>query len=65
MSFLSFLCTDSEPFLIWYKLAKIRDYDTDPEEHLARFDNVGMMHCYEDKVKYKAFLNTLVDSTKC
>ncbi|XP_073138021.1 uncharacterized protein [Henckelia pumila] len=46
-----------EPLPLNYKSAKIREYDgsTDPEEHLARFENVAMLHCYGDKIKCKHF----------
>ncbi|XP_073120069.1 uncharacterized protein [Henckelia pumila] len=49
-----------------YKFTKIREYEgsTDPKEHLARFENVVMLRCYEDKIKCKVFLTTLVDSAK-
>ncbi|XP_073125178.1 uncharacterized protein [Henckelia pumila] len=52
-----------EPLSSHYKSAKIREYDgsTDPEEHLARFENVAMLHCYGDKIKCKVFLTTLVN----
>ncbi|XP_073138248.1 uncharacterized protein [Henckelia pumila] len=55
-----------EPLPLNYKSAKIREYDgsTDPEEHLARFENVAMLHCYGDKIKCKVFLTTLVDSSQ-
>ncbi|XP_073121062.1 uncharacterized protein [Henckelia pumila] len=55
-----------EPLPLNYKSAKIREYDgsTDPEEHLARFENVAMLHCYGDKIKCKVFLTTLVDSAQ-
>ncbi|XP_073138061.1 uncharacterized protein [Henckelia pumila] len=53
-----------EPLPSHYKSAKIREYDggTDPEEHLTRFENVAMLHCYGDKIKCKVFLTTLVNS---
>lgn len=56
----------NEPLHDHFKSAKIRDYDgsIDPEEHLARFENVVMLHCYKDKIKCKAFLTTLVDSAQ-
>lgn len=46
--------------------AKIWDYDenTDPEEHLARFENVAMIHCYEYRIKWKTFLITLMESAQ-
>ncbi|XP_073152863.1 uncharacterized protein [Henckelia pumila] len=55
-----------EPFPSNYKSEKIQEYDgsTDPEEHLARFENVAMLHCYGDKIKCKVFLTTLVDSAQ-
>ncbi|XP_073129061.1 uncharacterized protein [Henckelia pumila] len=55
-----------EPLPLNYKSAKIREYDgsTDPEEHLAQFENVAMLHCYGDKIKCKVFLTTLVDSAQ-
>lgn len=45
----------NEPLPNHYKSAKVRNYDgnTDPEEHLARFENVTMLHCYEDMIKCK------------
>ncbi|XP_073133627.1 uncharacterized protein [Henckelia pumila] len=56
----------NEPLPAHYKSAKIRDYDgsTDLEEHLAWFENVAMLHFYEDKIKCKVFLTTLVDSAQ-
>ncbi|XP_073137624.1 uncharacterized protein [Henckelia pumila] len=58
--------SQEEPLPLNYKSAKIREYDgsTDPEEHLARFENVAMLHCYGDKIKCKVFLTTLVDSAQ-
>ncbi|XP_073152959.1 uncharacterized protein [Henckelia pumila] len=55
-----------EPLPSHYKSEKIREYDgsTDPEEHLACFENVAMLHCYGDKIKCKVFLTTLVDSSQ-
>ncbi|XP_075473381.1 uncharacterized protein LOC142504392 [Primulina tabacum] len=49
-----------------FKSAKIKDYDgsSDPEEHLARFENMAMLHCYGDQIKCKVFLTTLVDSAQ-
>ncbi|XP_073300532.1 uncharacterized protein [Primulina huaijiensis] len=48
------------------KSAKIKDYDgsSDPEEHLARFENMAMLQCYGDQIKCKVFLTTLVDSAQ-
>ncbi|XP_073037999.1 uncharacterized protein [Primulina eburnea] len=53
-----------EPLPGYFKSAKIKDYDgsSDPEEHLARFENMAMLHCYEDQIKCKVFLTTLIDS---
>ncbi|XP_075491166.1 uncharacterized protein LOC142529496 [Primulina tabacum] len=44
-----------EPLLGHFKSAKIKDYDgsSDPEEHLARFENMAMLHCYGDQIKCK------------
>ncbi|XP_073046126.1 uncharacterized protein [Primulina eburnea] len=55
-----------EPLPGNFKSAKIKDYDgnADPEEHLARFENMVMMHCYTDRIKCKVFLTTLVDSAQ-
>ncbi|XP_075521336.1 uncharacterized protein LOC142554559 [Primulina tabacum] len=49
-----------------FKSAKVKDYDgnADPEEHLARFENMVMLHCYTDRIKCKVFLTTLVDSAQ-
>ncbi|XP_073138608.1 uncharacterized protein [Henckelia pumila] len=56
----------NEPFPGHYKSTKVREYDgrTDPEEHLARLKNVVMLHCYEDMIKCKSFMTTLVDSAQ-
>ncbi|XP_075483769.1 uncharacterized protein LOC142523920 [Primulina tabacum] len=50
-----------EPLSGNFKSAKIKDYDgnADPEEHLARFENMAMLHCYTDRIKCKVFLTTL------
>ncbi|XP_073056855.1 uncharacterized protein [Primulina eburnea] len=55
-----------EPLPGHFKSAKIKDYDgsSDPEEHLARFENMVMLHCYEDQIKCKVFLTTLFDSAQ-
>ncbi|XP_073153762.1 uncharacterized protein [Henckelia pumila] len=55
-----------EPLPAHLKSAKIKEYDGsgDPEEHVARFENVVMLHCYNDQIKCKVFLTTLVDSTQ-
>ncbi|XP_073294524.1 uncharacterized protein [Primulina huaijiensis] len=55
-----------EPLLGHFKSAKIKEYDgsSDPEEHLARFENMAMLHCYADQIKCKVFLTTLVDSAQ-
>ncbi|XP_073317272.1 uncharacterized protein [Primulina huaijiensis] len=55
-----------EPLPGHFKSAKIKDYDgsSDPEEHLARFENMAMLHCYGDQIKCKVFLTTLVDSAQ-
>ncbi|XP_075479446.1 uncharacterized protein LOC142520330 [Primulina tabacum] len=55
-----------EPLPGNFKSAKVKDYDgnADPEEHLARFENMVMLHCYTDRIKCKVFLTTLVDSTQ-
>ncbi|XP_073049537.1 uncharacterized protein [Primulina eburnea] len=56
----------SEPLPAHFKITNIREYDgnSDPEEHLARFENMAMLHCYPDKIKCKVFLTTLVDSAQ-
>ncbi|XP_073049671.1 uncharacterized protein [Primulina eburnea] len=50
-----------EPLPGNFKSAKVRAYDEneDPEEHLARFENMAMLHCYTDRIKCKVFLTTL------
>ncbi|XP_075481342.1 uncharacterized protein LOC142522058 [Primulina tabacum] len=55
-----------EPLPGNFKSAKVKDYDgnEDPEEHLARFENMAMLHCYTDGIKCKLFLTTLVDSAQ-
>ncbi|XP_075499718.1 uncharacterized protein LOC142538238 [Primulina tabacum] len=55
-----------EPLPRNFKSAKVKDYDgnADPEEHLARFENMAMLHCYTDRIKCKVFLTTLVDSAQ-
>ncbi|XP_073304552.1 uncharacterized protein [Primulina huaijiensis] len=55
-----------EPLPGHFKSAKIKDYDgsSDPEEHLARFENMAMLHCYGDQIKCKVFLTTLLDSAQ-
>ncbi|XP_075499328.1 uncharacterized protein LOC142537719 [Primulina tabacum] len=55
-----------EPLPGNFKSAKVKDYDgnADPEEHLARFENMAMLHCYTDRNKCKVFLTTLVDSAQ-
>ncbi|XP_073129702.1 uncharacterized protein [Henckelia pumila] len=55
-----------EPLLVYFKSAKIKEYDgsADPEEHVIRFENVAMLHCYGDQIKCKVFLTTLVDSAQ-
>ncbi|XP_073312535.1 uncharacterized protein [Primulina huaijiensis] len=55
-----------EPLPGHFKSAKIKDYDgsSDPEEHLARFENMAMFHCYGDQIKCKVFLTTLVNSAQ-
>ncbi|XP_075475888.1 uncharacterized protein LOC142514743 [Primulina tabacum] len=55
-----------EPLPGNFKSAKVKDYDgnADPEEHLARFENMAMLHCYTDRIKFKVFLTTLVDSAQ-
>lgn len=52
--------------LFKYKSAKLSNYDEsgDPDEHLSRFENVAMLHCYGDHSKCKVFLTTLVDSAQ-
>ncbi|XP_073067283.1 uncharacterized protein [Primulina eburnea] len=55
-----------EPLPGNFKSAKVKDYDgnANPEEHLARFENMAMLHCYIDRIKCKVFLTTLVDSAQ-
>ncbi|XP_073121038.1 uncharacterized protein [Henckelia pumila] len=55
-----------EPLPVQFKSAKIKGYDGsgDPEEHMARFKNVAMLHCYNDQIKCKVFLTTLEDSAQ-
>ncbi|XP_073049653.1 uncharacterized protein [Primulina eburnea] len=55
-----------EPLPVHFKTTKIREYNgnSDPEEHLTRFENMAMLHCYPDKIKCKVFLTTLVDSAQ-
>ncbi|XP_073138200.1 uncharacterized protein [Henckelia pumila] len=55
-----------EPLPVQFKSAKIKGYDGngDPEEHMARFENVVMLHCYNDQIKCKVFLTTLEDSAQ-
>ncbi|XP_073049487.1 uncharacterized protein [Primulina eburnea] len=55
-----------EPLPRPFKSARIKDCDgsSDPEEHLARFENIAMLHCYGDQIKCKLFLTTLVDSAQ-
>ncbi|XP_073130434.1 uncharacterized protein [Henckelia pumila] len=55
-----------EPLPVYFKSAKIKEYDgsADPEEHVTRFENVAMLHCYGDQIKCKIFLTTLVDSAQ-
>ncbi|XP_075524500.1 uncharacterized protein LOC142556889 [Primulina tabacum] len=52
-----------EPLPGNFKPAKVKDYDgnADLEEHLARFENMAMLHCYANRIKCKVFLTTLVD----
>ncbi|XP_075524561.1 uncharacterized protein LOC142556963 [Primulina tabacum] len=46
-----------EPLPGHFKSAKIKDYDgsSDPEEHLARFENMAMLHCYGDRSSEYSF----------
>ncbi|XP_073294454.1 uncharacterized protein [Primulina huaijiensis] len=55
-----------EPLPGNFKSARVKDYDgsSDPEEHLARFENMAMLHCYGDQIKCKVFLATLIDSAQ-
>ncbi|XP_073138234.1 uncharacterized protein [Henckelia pumila] len=55
-----------EPLPVYFKSAKIKEYDgsADPEEHVTRFENVAMFHCYGDQIKCKVFLTILVDSAQ-
>ncbi|XP_075475736.1 uncharacterized protein LOC142510627 [Primulina tabacum] len=50
-----------EPLPGHFKSAKIKGYDgsSDPEEHLARFENMAMLHCYGDQIKCKGQDETL------
>ncbi|KAL0439156.1 UNVERIFIED_CONTAM: hypothetical protein Slati_2398600 [Sesamum latifolium] len=38
----------------------IAEYDgtTDPMEHLSRFENAALLHCYTDGIKYRVFVTT-------
>ncbi|XP_073041770.1 uncharacterized protein [Primulina eburnea] len=56
----------NEPLPVHFKATKIREYDGNsyPDEHLTRFENMAMLHCYSDKIKCKVFLTTLVDSAQ-
>ncbi|XP_073136979.1 uncharacterized protein [Henckelia pumila] len=49
-----------------FKMMRIGDYDgsIDPEEHLGRFENAAMLHCYTDRIKCKVFCTTLVKSVQ-
>lgn len=63
---MSFLFPYSEqPLPVHFNSAKMRDYEENinPEEHLARFENISMLHYYDGKIKCKAFLTMLVDSS--
>ncbi|XP_075507622.1 uncharacterized protein LOC142544462 [Primulina tabacum] len=55
-----------EPLPGNFKSAKVKDYDgnADTKEHLARLENMAMLHCYADMIKCKLFLTTLVDSAQ-
>ncbi|XP_073019166.1 uncharacterized protein [Primulina eburnea] len=55
-----------EPLPGNFRSAKVKDYDgnADQEEHLARIENMAMLHCYTDRIKCKVFLTTLVDSAQ-
>ncbi|XP_073300266.1 uncharacterized protein [Primulina huaijiensis] len=55
-----------EPLPGHFKSARVKDYDgsSDPEEHLARFENMAMLHCYGDQIKCKVILTTLIDSAQ-
>ncbi|XP_073137634.1 uncharacterized protein [Henckelia pumila] len=45
-----------------FKQPTLGEYDgsSDPEEHLGRFENAGMLHRYSDAIKCRVFLTTLV-----
>ncbi|XP_075507566.1 uncharacterized protein LOC142544397 [Primulina tabacum] len=55
-----------EPLLGYFKSARVKDYDgsSDLEEHLARFENMALLHCYGDQIKCKVFLTIPVDSAQ-
>ncbi|XP_073121861.1 uncharacterized protein [Henckelia pumila] len=48
------------------KMMRVTDYygSTDAEEHLGRFENAAMLHCYTDMIKFQVFLTTLVKSAQ-
>lgn len=56
----------NEPLHAHYKTAKIANNDgsNNREEHLTRFENLAMLHCYRDQIKCGVFLTTLVDSAQ-
>ncbi|XP_073152933.1 uncharacterized protein [Henckelia pumila] len=45
-----------------FKLPHVGEYDGkgDPEENLARFENVALLHKYSDQIKCRDFLTTLI-----
>ncbi|XP_075479344.1 uncharacterized protein LOC142520226 [Primulina tabacum] len=55
-----------EPLSGNFKSAKINDYDgnADPEEHLARFENMDMLHCYTNRIKCKKVFSHHFSSSK-
>ncbi|XP_073137776.1 uncharacterized protein [Henckelia pumila] len=41
-----------ESLPVYFKSVKIKEYDgsADPKEHVTRFENVAMLHCYGDQI---------------
>ncbi|KAL0383729.1 UNVERIFIED_CONTAM: hypothetical protein Scaly_0660200 [Sesamum calycinum] len=44
----------------------IAEYDgtTDPQEHLSRFENVALLHRYDDNIKYRVFVTTFAQAAQ-
>lgn len=55
-----------EPLPSGFRQVRVGEYDSgrDPGEHLGRFENAAMLHCYSDHIKCKVFLTTLVKSAQ-